>query len=626
MRFEHLQILNLLWFVPVLAWVLWLIARYRLGVMDKFIQARLLDQVAVDFSRRRVRLKNILMAAVFVFVVLALARPQWGYQMQTLKRQGLDIAVAVDTSKSMMTQDVRPSRLERTKLAVKDLIKKLQGDRIGLIAFAGESFVMCPLTVDYSGFLMSIDDLSIGSIPRGGTNLSKAIEEGLKLYEGGALDAGGYKTMILVTDGEEEEGDALSAARKAKEKNVRIYTVGIGTKEGDLIQVPDASGAMSFLKDAQGNFIKSRLNENLLQQIAYVTGGAYVRSSGAQSGLDFLYDTQLSKLQKRDISEQQEKKFYDRFQWFLGIALILLLWETLLGLSFPPSIKTFEGKLQRESSFWMPVFTGMTILLFTNSAWASPANDVREGTRLYRQGKIDAAVEHYQKALGKAKDSALVNFDLGTALYKKGDYAAAIESLQKAAAAKDKDLNVKAQYNLGNALYKSGLQKEDTNIDEAIKTMQQALGSYQDVKTHDAKDADAQYNYQVVQKKLEELKQKKQEQQKQQQQQKEQDKKDQDKKDQDKKDQQDQKNQQDQQGQQNKQDQKDQSQQQQQEQTKQPPEQKQQKEQDAAAKAQDASKEQAQNILQDYERNEQPKGLLNFIERKDGETPVSKDW
>ena len=182
--------------------------------------------------------------------------------MRPVKRHGLDIMVVIDVSKSMLTQDVLPSRLERTKLAVKDLIMKLNGsDHIGLIAFAGDAMVMCPLTYDYNGFLLSLDDLSTDSIPRGGTNISQAIDESVKAYQG---MADSDKAVILVTDGEDEEGDALEAARRAREKGVRIFTVGVGTREGDLIQVTNADGQTEFLKDADGNVVKSHLNENLL--------------------------------------------------------------------------------------------------------------------------------------------------------------------------------------------------------------------------------------------------------------------------------------------------------------------------------------------------------------------------
>jgi Ca-activated chloride channel family protein len=270
--------------------------------------------------------------AAFVFMVAALSRPQWGYQIRPIKRHGLDIMVAIDVSKSMLTRDVQPSRLERSKLAIKDLVMKLNGsDHIGLIAFAGDAMVMCPLTYDYNGFLLSLDDLSTDSIPRGGTDISDAIEESIRAYQG---RPDSDKAVILVTDGEDEEGDAVAAARKARAKGVRIFTVGVGTREGDLIQVTNADGQTEFLKDGNGNVVKSHLNENLLQQIAYITGGAYVRSGGAQFGLDYIYEQQLSKLKKHDEQEKMAKLYDERFQWPLTLAFLLLLAEVFLPLFF----------------------------------------------------------------------------------------------------------------------------------------------------------------------------------------------------------------------------------------------------------------------------------------------------
>jgi Ca-activated chloride channel family protein len=267
--------------------------------------------------------------AAFVLMIAALSRPQWGYHLRPVKRHGLDIMVVIDVSKSMLTQDVKPSRLERTKLAVKDLVMKLNGsDHIGLIAFAGDAMVMCPLTYDYNGFLLSLDDLSVDSIPRPGTNISQAIDESVKAYQG---MADSDKAVILVTDGEDEEGNAVKAARKAKEKGVRIFTVGVGTREGDLIQVTNADGQTEFLKDADGNVVKSRLNENLLQQIAYITDAAYVRSAGANFGLDYLYDRQLSKLKKHDAEVKMARQYDERFQWPLTLAFAFLLAETLIS-------------------------------------------------------------------------------------------------------------------------------------------------------------------------------------------------------------------------------------------------------------------------------------------------------
>lgn len=321
MQFESPQFLHILWLLPVTAVILHLLYARRVALMSRFIHQSLMTQEFLAHNRLVWQRKSIAILIIILASGLALARPQWGFVIEEVKRQGVDILIAVDVSKSMLTQDVKPSRLERTKLEIKDFLKKLKGDRVGLIAFAGDAFLMCPLTNDYNGFMLSLNDLSVNSIPRGGTDIASAIKEAKKGY---TKIAGKFKTLVIMTDGEDLQGDVLEVAKSAHKDGVRIYSVGIGTKEGDLIQIKEDKSGTQFLKDEQGNYIKSRLNENVLQQIAYVTGGAYVRSAGAQFGLDYLYNEQISKLEKSDIEQRKEKKYYERFQWFLSVCLIAL--------------------------------------------------------------------------------------------------------------------------------------------------------------------------------------------------------------------------------------------------------------------------------------------------------------
>jgi len=330
MRFANPQAFHLLWLLPVIAAGLHFFFEHRCRVMRRFAQEHLLDELAHGgMNKTFYRWKAFLVMAAFVLMVIALSRPQWGYHERVVKRHGLDIMVVIDVSKSMMTQDVKPSRLERSKLAIKDLVMKLNGsDHIGLIAFAGDAMVMCPLTYDYDGFLLSLNDLDVDSIPRGGTDISEAIDEAVNAYKG-MTDSD--KAVVLITDGEDNEGDAVVAARRAAAKGIKIFTVGVGTREGDLIQVPDSDGQLAFLKDADGNVVKSHLNENLLQQIAYLTHGAYIHSGAEEFGLDYLYDRQLSKLKKHDNQAKMTRLYDERYQWPLTLAFILLMVETLIS-------------------------------------------------------------------------------------------------------------------------------------------------------------------------------------------------------------------------------------------------------------------------------------------------------
>jgi Ca-activated chloride channel family protein len=321
MQFGNPILLNWLWALPVLAVFLHLMIRYRQKKMTSFVQEGLIDQVTYAYSLSKIKRKNWLLLSAVGFLILALAKPQWGYSIEKVKQQGLDIILAVDVSKSMLTQDVKPDRLQRTKLAIKDLLKKVKGDRLGLMAFAGDAFMVCPLTNDYNGFHMSLDDLDINSIPKGGTNVAAAIREALKTFGAEQLK---FKALVILTDGEEMQGDALQAVKEARDKGVRIFTIGIGTKEGELIKVLDEQGDMRYLKDDKGHYVKSQLNEELLQKIAYESSGAYVRSSGAEFGLDYLYTKEFSQWAKRDLEEKDQKKYHEQYQWFVGLATIFL--------------------------------------------------------------------------------------------------------------------------------------------------------------------------------------------------------------------------------------------------------------------------------------------------------------
>lgn len=292
--------------------------------MEGFADRELLKDLTHSLNEKSLRTKALLIGASIFFIMLALMRPQWGFEWQEVKRSGLDILIAIDTSNSMLAEDVKPNRLMRSKLAVKDLIKKLRGDRIGLIAFAGSAFTQCPLTVDYSGFMLSLDALDVNIIPKGGTSITSAIKTALKSYEGGGKK---FKVLVIITDGEDHEGSALELAEEAKEKGVKIFTIGIGTNEGELIPTVDAAGNRTYLKDRKGNVVKTRLDETTLQEIALTTGGSYVKATSTEFGLDAIYEEKLAGMEKREIENKMVKKYHDRFQIPLLLALLFLCIE-----------------------------------------------------------------------------------------------------------------------------------------------------------------------------------------------------------------------------------------------------------------------------------------------------------
>lgn len=328
MRFADLSALRLLWVVAALAIFYFWAFRKRLKVMERFAQKNLIADLAASFDQRKQKIKAILILSALLLIAVSFLRPQWGFHWQEIKRRGLDIVIAVDTSKSMLATDVKPDRLERAKLAIKDFTRHLKGDRVGLIAFSGEAFLQCPLTVDYAGFFLSVDSLNTDLIPRGGTSIARAIKEAVRSYEGGLKK---YKVLILITDGEDHEGNIERAAGEAGKEGIKVFCIGIGTSEGELINVADQGGGREFLKDSQGNVVKTRLDEAALQRIALATGGSYVRSGATEFGLDLIYDEKLSKMEKREFESKITRQFEERFQIPLVLAFLLLMGELFVG-------------------------------------------------------------------------------------------------------------------------------------------------------------------------------------------------------------------------------------------------------------------------------------------------------
>ena len=294
--------------VPALAaFFLWA-RRRRERALASFVAAALLPAVAPDVDRRRRTARAVLVCGAILCLALSLGGPMWGFRWQEVHREGIDLIVALDTSRSMLATDVKPNRLGRAKLAVEDLLAQLQGDRAGLVAFAGSAFVQCPLTLDQGAFRESLD----------------AIDASLEAFEG---RQGNHQALVVITDGESHEGDVKEAAKRAEERGVKVYTVGIGTTEGEL--VPAETGG--YVKDRKGQVVKSRLDEETLKQVASDTGGVYLHAEGASFGLGELYRDYIGPMEKRELASTLERRFEHRFQIPLAAAFVLLLVEPLVG-------------------------------------------------------------------------------------------------------------------------------------------------------------------------------------------------------------------------------------------------------------------------------------------------------
>ena len=502
--------------------------------LQRFASPHLLAGLTRNVSLSRRRLKNILLVLGLTCLFLALARPQYGQRWVEVKRKGIDILIGVDVSKSMLVQDIKPNRLERAKLAIRDFAARLEGDRVGLLPFAGTSYLMCPLTTDYDAFNASLDAMDVNSIPKGGTDIGAAIREADNVLANEA----NHKIFVLVTDGEDLSDDGLKAAKEAKAQKMTVYTIGVGTPEGELIPVPGKSSGR-FIQDKSGNFVTSRLDEKTLTKIAENTGGIYVPLGNMGQGFDTIYQQKLTLVPKEEHGERKRKVPIERFPWPLAAAVLLLSADFLItgrksgwALRFP-FVKTAGRRKKLQT-------TVLTLLLIS-TAWSIPAK-ASEGEEFFKAGDYEKAIEYYQKSLKKSPEDPVLHFNLGDALYMDKKYKQAVAEFNNGLKTEDLSLQAKSYYNRGNGQYFIGAGTEQTDPEHTIKLWQQALESYQAALALQPEDNEANHNSELVQKKLEELK--KQEQEKKQKKEKGKDKPEQQKDKQDKEDGQKQENQQ----------------------------------------------------------------------------------
>jgi Ca-activated chloride channel family protein len=314
MRLAHLWILHFLWLVPLTAVALVVAARKQRQAMEAFADAALLERLTGPEQKRNFFFKGFLLLSVMALMLFALAGPQWGSHYQEISQKGVDIMLLVDVSPSMLVEDIEPTRLERARREILDFFKVVQGDRVGLVAFSGAAFVQCPLTLDYGALELFLNALQTDLVPVPGTDLGGAIDTGLSSFD---FESETDKVMVLITDGEDNEGKGLEAAENAKQKGVKIFVFGIGDPSGGPI--PAGNGKGGFKKDERGKVILSKLEEVSLRDIAFDTGGTYVRSVAGDLDLDILY------------FEGIKTVFEERFAIFVLAAFFLLLIEGLIA-------------------------------------------------------------------------------------------------------------------------------------------------------------------------------------------------------------------------------------------------------------------------------------------------------
>lgn len=329
MKIETPDNLIFLWMLPVLLlFVIWRMQRAK-AALNKFALLPILEQLTSEVSFLKKTLKLIIRFAALSLLLTATLRPQWGYTEREIKRQGLEIFVLLDVSKSMLANDVKPNRLKRAKREIKDLLKILRGDRIGIIPFAGKAFVSCPLTLDYGTAKMFLDDISIDTIPVGGTNFTESINRALKSFKDQKDNE--HNIIIIISDGEMHDTEALKIAEKAKSKKVKIYTIGVGTPDGSPIPLPGKETSKRFLRDNEGNIVISKTNEKFLKELASTTGGTYARAGLGNLNLEEIYSNHIAKLDKKELKTLKKKQYTERFMFFLLPAILLLILEFLIG-------------------------------------------------------------------------------------------------------------------------------------------------------------------------------------------------------------------------------------------------------------------------------------------------------
>ena len=461
--------------------------------LREFVSARLLPQLAGTVNRFRRALRFALQLLGLAFALIALAQPRWGYTFQDVKRKGLDLLIAVDTSRSMLSNDVQPNRLERVKLAAQDLINELQGDRVGLIAFAGRAFLQAPLTIDYGAVVESINDLDTKTVPEGGTNISEAIALASRTFGKSAM---GNRALIIFTDGEELSGDAVKSAKAAADAGVRIFTVGVGTPQGSLIPISGEDGETAFVKDSAGQVVKSKLDEKRLREVAQASGGFYLQLENGPRTMQQIYSEGLAQMQAAEFDVRLSRRPIERYEWPLGAALIALALSILIG-----ERKRVRAPVRSHALLKLaPTAAALLLLSFQNA----PAS---AGLQLYRDGKYAEAYRSFQEDLKNHPDSAVkdkMQFDSGTAAYKMGDYDKAVEAFSEALLSREKGLQENSHFNTGRTLEeRADMDKSD---EDALTDLKNAQTHYEDALKLNPNNQAAKANLEAVKKKIERLK------------------------------------------------------------------------------------------------------------------------
>jgi Ca-activated chloride channel family protein len=472
MRFEHAKILWLLLVIPpAMAAFFWWGESVKQKLLTQFVESRLLASLTVGISMQRRKWRYLLVLGAIALLLVTIARPQRGFDYEEVEQRGLDVVVAVDTSKSMLATDIAPNRLQRAKLAALELMQTAKADRLGLVAFAGDAFLECPLTIDDAAFQQSVQTLDVNTIPQGGTALASAINTALDAFK----EKTSYKALVLFTDGEDNDEGAAEAAEAAAKAGLKIFTIGIGSAEGTMVTVTHPDGSSDYIRDDKGQVVKSKLNEALLQQIATTTGGFYLPLRGGNT-IQTLYERGLAPMPKSEGKEKLIRRYHEQFAWPLVLAMLLLLAEYFL----PERI--------RRPAPRTTVALGLIFLCSGLSSHASPTSALHD----YQSGHFtNALAEYTQLSETRTNDLRLV-FNAGDAAYRATNFDLAQKLFQQVTLSPDLKLQERAFYNLGNTEFQLARQAKD--LDGLEQGFDNAAKIYERAVALDKNDKDAVFN------------------------------------------------------------------------------------------------------------------------------------
>jgi len=480
MRFAHPHILWLILVLPVLGLLAWSRMRNAGRQLERALSPAMADRLTRHLAPRRRTGGLLILLVALLLLLLGAARPQRGTQYVTAARRGVEVIVALDLSESMLAEDLKPNRLRRARHEISGIIDRLQGDRVGLVAFAGAAFVQCPLTLDYSAARMFLRYMGPGLIPEPGTNIADALRVATKAFPG---EEEGFRALILITDGEDHEGSIEEAAREAKKAGVRIFAVGIGSDTGEPIPLRDEAGEIEgYKKDSSGKVVLTRLNEEPLRAVAEATGGLYVRASETL-GLDRILD-EINRMEKKELEGGVRVLYEDRYSYFVWPALLFLIAQWALPL--------------RRRRLAAGLVWAALCLAGTAGAQGMPPGAMGGGPpAVAEEDSLSeeawaALLEENQVRRARDPEDPRPLYNMGNLYYLKEDLTPAEEHFQIARGRSDPELAADAAYNLGNTLYKAN------RFPEARDAYVQALGYNPD---HE----DAKINLELTQRLLDQL-------------------------------------------------------------------------------------------------------------------------